>query len=128
MSQNLKLQINDLKKTGIVWALLMIGLLATVFVLQYMDTHKWTEAIKPVMFIVAFGSLLKTFADLYNFIASRHRFNAWSITAFCAATSCLTVLWILGGNIKGLLFIIGLALMLFLIVLLANWLKIRIGR
>ena len=116
---------NNSRKAALVWGALMMGLLGVVFVLQYRDTPKWTEAIKPELFIVAFGFLLKTFADIYNLISARRQFNVWSFGALAIAIICLLLLWALGGNIKALLFVIGFALTVFIIALVANWLKAR---
>mgnify|MGYP001590135233 CR=1 FL=1 len=114
---------NDERKGYLIWGALMAFLLALVFVLQYSDTPKWTEAIKPGLFIVTFGFLLKTFADAYNLIFAQRRLNVWSYVAFAIALICLLLLWALGGTAKALLFIIGTAFTVFVVVLVANWLK-----
>lgn len=110
------------KKENLLWWALMVFLLGLVLVLQYRDTPNWTEAIKPGLVIVAFGFLLKTFADIYNLIFARRRLNVWSFVAFSVAIICLLLLWTLDRNIKALVFVVGLTLSAFVIVLVARWL------
>jgi hypothetical protein len=114
---------NDEKKGALVWGAVMAFLFGLVFVLQYSDTPKWTEAIKPGLVIVTFGFLLKTFADVYNLIFVQRRLNVWSYVAFASALICLILLWALGGTAKALLVIIGFALTFLIIALIAKWLK-----
>ncbi len=114
---------NGERKGFLFWGALMAFLFALVFILQYSDTPKWTEAIKPGLFIVTFGSLLKAFADAYSLFFAQRRLNVWSYVAFVSALICLTLLWALGGTAKALLFIIGFALAVFVMALVASWLK-----
>lgn len=116
---------NDARKVLLVWGGVMALLFTLVFVLQYRDTPKWTEAIKPGLVIVTFGFVLKTFADVYSALFAQRRLDLWSFVAFAIALFCLLLLWALGGTAGALLFVIGFSLIFLVIALVTNWLKRR---
>lgn len=116
---------NDARKSSLIWGVVMALLFGLLFVLQYRETPKWTEAIQPGLVITTFGFVLKTFADVYSLIFSQRGLDLWSYIAFGIALVCLLSLWALGGTANAILFILGYALVFLVIALVTNWLKRR---
>lgn len=116
---------NDEKKEAILWWIMMLVLACLIFVLQYKDTPRWTDAIKPLLAICVLILLARAVVEFYYVVVGRCRLNIWSLIGFSASIVCLLFLWFTGSPIKALLANVGMALGLAVIVLMVNWIKGR---
>ena len=118
---------NNDKKENLLWWLMMIVLMCLLYVFQYKDTPKWTDAIRPILALTGVGLLLRAIFEFYFVMFGRHRLNMWSFFGLGTSVVCLFSLWYLGSTIKGLFAIVGLTFAFAVIVLLVNWIKERMN-
>lgn len=121
-------RMNDRTKATLVWGMFIACMLVLVVVLEYRDTSKWTEAVKPALVVSTFALVVKTLVDLYSRFSHGRTFDGWTYAALAAAIGCVILLWLLGGTAKALLSVLVLSTVAAGVGIASSWITDKRGR